>query len=230
MASFLAKINAEKQDVVTNYYENLSKAEDNREKEKKAAISIQTTFRMYLILTLFKTTKRAVRNIERIWKGFKVRRLFLKLMREEKRRMQMVFFNAMATIIQKIFRGYYVRKYKHDFYARKTYLSKVVLKNEEVRDKLEEFRRTSEEEEEKRKEEIARLELTKVASNVHHLCSTKAIPGVFNSPYVSNEMKPQIFNVGVETHLKTTFKSNYKWKAPNKKKINYFKQTLTNHY
>ena len=169
MASFLQNLNDEKQSVVVDYYDKMNLAEDNREREKKAAIGIQTTFRMYLILTWFKTTKRAVRNIERIWKGFKIRRMFLKLAREEKRRMQMVFFDSMASIIQKIFRGYYVRKYKHDFYARKTYLNKVAQKNEEVRNKLEEFKRSSEEEEEKRREEIARLELTKVASNVHHL-------------------------------------------------------------
>ena len=142
--------------------------------------------------------------------------------------MQMRYFHTVASIIQKIFRGYYVRKYKHDFYARKRYLTNVAQKNHEVRQKLDDFRKTSEIEEQKRKEEIARMELTKVASNVHHLCSTKAVPGVFNSPYISEEMKPQIFNVDVETHLKSTFKANYQWKAPNRKKINYFKQTMSN--
>ena len=67
------------------------------------------------------------------------------------------------------FRGYYVRKYKHDFYARKRYLNNVAQKNKEVREKLDEYRKTAEAEEQKRKEEIAKLELTKVASNVHHL-------------------------------------------------------------
>ena len=28
----------------------------------------------------------------------------------------------------------------------------------------------------------------------------------------------------IETHLKTTFKSNYNWKAPNKEKIEFFRQ------
>ena len=121
-----------------------------------------------------------------------------------------------------------MRKYKHDFYARKRYLNDVATKNDNVRNQLDDFRKTSEIEEQKRKEEIARMELTKVASNVHHLCSTQAIPGVFNSPYINEEMKPQIFNVDVETHLKSTFKSNYQWKAPGRKKINYFKHTMSN--
>lgn len=100
-------------------------------------------------------------------------------------------------------------------------------KNDNVRKNLDDFRKTAEIEEQKRKEEIARMELTKVASNVHHLCSTKAIPGVFNSPYISEDLKPQIFNVDVETHLRSTFKANYQWKPPTRKKIDHFKKTLT---
>lgn len=37
------------------------------------------------------------------------------------------------------YRGYYSRKYEHDFYARKTYLNHVMTKNEEVRKKLSEY-------------------------------------------------------------------------------------------
>ncbi len=39
------------------------------------------------------------------------------------------------------YRGYYSRKYEHDFYARKTYLNHVQTKNEEVRKKLSEYQR-----------------------------------------------------------------------------------------
>ena len=39
------------------------------------------------------------------------------------------------------YRGYYSRKYEHDFYARKTYLNHVQTKNEEVRKKLTEYQR-----------------------------------------------------------------------------------------
>ncbi len=39
------------------------------------------------------------------------------------------------------YRGYYSRKYEHDFYARKTYLNHVQTKNEEVRKKLAEYQR-----------------------------------------------------------------------------------------
>ena len=35
---------------------------------------------------------------------------------------QSKFFNEQGKIIQKYYRGFYSRKYEHDFYARKSYL------------------------------------------------------------------------------------------------------------
>jgi len=96
----------------------------------------------------------------------------------------------MATIIQKYFRGFYDRKYKHDFYARKQYLANVVKKNSEVMRELNENQKIAEIEDAKRREDVARLEMTKVAGNVHHLVSTAAIPGIYNSPFVRDGMKP----------------------------------------
>ena len=76
-----------------------------------------------------------------------------------------------------------------------------------MRKKLEEFKRQLLLEEEKRQEQTARTEFSELAGNLHHLVSTKAIPGVYNPPYVM--VKPQAFNVEIETHLRTTFSANY---------------------
>lgn len=64
--------------------------------------------------------------------------------------MQLEFFCAQATIIQKFFRGFYERKYKHDYYARKKYLENVARKNEEVRQQMDEYQKQQEIEEQKR--------------------------------------------------------------------------------
>jgi hypothetical protein len=76
-------------------------------------------------------------------------------------------------------------------------------------------------EEQKRQEQTARTEFAELAGNLHHLVSTKAIPGVYNPPFVA--LKPQAFNVEVEQHLKSTFKVNYEWRPPNKEKIEFFR-------
>ena len=119
------------------------------------------------------------------------------------------------------YRGFYSRKYEHDFYARKKYLQHVETKNDEVRRNLDDHHKKSAQEEQKRQEQSARTEFAELAGNLHHLTSTKAVPGVYNPPY--SHLKPQAFNVDIETHLKSTFKSNYQWKPPSKEKIGFFR-------
>jgi len=41
----------------------------------------------------------------------------------------MSYFAQQATLIQKVFRGFYLRKYKHDFYSRKEELNALLMKN-----------------------------------------------------------------------------------------------------
>ena len=135
---------------------------------------------------------------------------------------QSKFFNEQAKIIQKYYRGFYSRKYEHDFYARKSYLQHVQTKNEEVRKQLESFARKTALEEAKLQEQTARTEFHELASNLHHLASTKVIPGVYNPPY--SQLKPQAFNVDIETHLKSTFKANYNWKPASQEKIEFFRE------
>ena len=86
------------------------------------------------------------------------------------------------------YRGYYSRRWEHDFYARKKYLQYVETKNEEVRRNLQEHNTQIGGDEQKRQEQCARTEFTQLAGNLHHLSSTKAIPGVYNPPY--SQLKP----------------------------------------
>lgn len=55
-----------------------------------------------------------------------------------------------------------------------------------------------------------RSDFHKVSSKLHHLVSTKMIPGVYNSPYVPEESKPIVFSANVETHLKLNVKDALK--------------------
>ena len=110
---------------------------------------------MYKVVTNFKTIKRAVQTIQCRWKGHKGRIHFLETQQREKQAQQLEFFSTMATTIQKFFKGYYERKYKHDFYARKRYLENVVRKNEETLMQLDDHRKQLEIEEQKNAEDIA---------------------------------------------------------------------------
>ena len=91
---------------------------------------------------------------------------------------------------------------------------------------MEDYAKTKVMEEQKRKEEAARAEFNEIAKNLHHLVSTRATPGVYNSPFMPTGVKPQAFNVDIETHLRTAFKSTYHWKAPDKTNIEIHKKYI----
>ncbi|KAI3377773.1 hypothetical protein L3Q82_008920, partial [Scortum barcoo] len=97
--------------------------------------------------------------------------------------MKMNFYEEMAVRIQRRWRGFFVRKYVHNFYARKSYLEGLCRKNEIVRrelDELEELQRRERNCLEMVKEQTAKVYQ---AHRLHHLLSTKQCPGVFNSPF-----------------------------------------------
>ena len=52
----------------------------------------------------------------------------------------MGFFHYQAHIIQKNFRGYYSRRYYHDFFARKAYINSIMNKSEALKQQLQEHR------------------------------------------------------------------------------------------
>ena len=222
MAALLRKREKRHRDLVDQYYAMLNEAEKFRDQENAAAVTIQKDWRMLKVKWTFEDKKRATQKIQRIWRGYVGRCHFTNKKQGEMEQKQSKFFHEQAKIIQKYYRGYYSRKYEHDFYARKSYLQHVQTKNEEVRKQLEEFQKRAALEEAKLQEQTARTEFHELASNLHHLASTKAVAGVYNPPYSS--LKPQAFNVDIETHLKSTFKSNYTWKPPSKEKIEFFRQ------
>lgn len=97
--------------------------------------------------------------------------------------MRMNHYNAMAVMVQKFWRGSYVRKHIHDFYARKRYLNGLLVKNEMMRRKIDRF--VEETNSELRYVNKGKFEdyLQRLAKQSHHLISTTKIPGIYNSPF-----------------------------------------------
>ncbi|PVD26298.1 hypothetical protein C0Q70_13969 [Pomacea canaliculata] len=98
--------------------------------------------------------------------------------------MKLNYYNLMASKIQKIWRGYYVRKYVFDFYSRRRYIEALKLKNEIIRIELQEYiehqtilhKRIQEERDKQMSEYNARKN--------HYLVSTYVQPGIYNSPFL----------------------------------------------
>ena len=102
--------------------------------------------------------------------------------------------------------GYKYRKYKRDYKARKKYLEETNIINKETLNLLGDWANNMLYQREKDMYDNQRNTFDNLASNLHHLISTKSIPGVYNSPYFPDENKPQVFGANVENHLKNNIK------------------------
>uniref|UniRef100_A0A3Q4GHX1 Spermatogenesis associated 17 n=1 Tax=Neolamprologus brichardi TaxID=32507 RepID=A0A3Q4GHX1_NEOBR len=153
-------------------------ADENREKENQAATQIQSWFRGCKVRAYLSHLHKKAIIIQKIWRGFTARALsYLNVTFK----LHKNFCNP--TQIQRTWRGFFVRKYIHNFYARKKYMEGLVMKNELVRrelDQLEELQKRERECLDMVKEHTAKV---CQAHRLHHLLSTKQCPGVFNSPF-----------------------------------------------
>ncbi|TMS13055.1 hypothetical protein E3U43_018130 [Larimichthys crocea] len=179
----LLQIKSQVKEFQQEYVDKNSYAEENRQKENQAATRIQSWFRACKVRAYLSHLHKQAVIIQKIWRGFTARARFRQMVKAAYFIMKMNFYEEMAVRIQRRWRGFFVRKYIHNFYARKSYLEGVSQKNELVRQELDEL-------EELQKRERDCLEMVKEqtakvyqAYRLHHLLSTKQCPGVFNSPF-----------------------------------------------
>ncbi|XP_069030149.1 spermatogenesis-associated protein 17 isoform X2 [Embiotoca jacksoni] len=179
----LLKIQSEVEEFKKEYFYRNSQAEETRQKENHAATQIQSWFRACKVRAYLSHLHKKAIIIQKIWRGFTARARVRQMVKEAYFIMKMNFYNEMAVRIQRQWRGFFVKKYIHNFYARKRYMEGLAVKNELVRRELDEL------EELKKRErdclEMVREQTAKVyqAHRLHHLLSTKQCPGVFNSPF-----------------------------------------------
>ncbi|XP_034436779.1 spermatogenesis-associated protein 17 [Hippoglossus hippoglossus] len=179
----LVKVKGEAEEFQRDLFRRISQAEENRQRENQAATRIQSWFRACKVQAYLSHLHKKAIIIQKIWWGFTARARFRQMVKAAYFIMKMNFYDEMAVRIQRRWKGYFVRKYIHNFYARRRYLDGLSRKNELVRRELDEL-------EELQKRERDCLQVVKEQTNrvyqahrLHHLLSTKQCPGVFNSPF-----------------------------------------------
>lgn len=80
---------------------------------------------------------RAIILIQKMYRGWLARKRFRALVFTSLDNARMAYYHRHATTIQKMWRGYYTRKYIHNYYARKAYLHGLTLKNDHARRQIE---------------------------------------------------------------------------------------------
>nr|XP_039252289.1 spermatogenesis-associated protein 17-like [Styela clava] len=211
MAKFLRLLGKEKE-LVKDKYKSHEDAEANRIFEYNNAVVIQSWYRGLRVRHYLRHLQNCSIVIQRNWRGFMGRRFYRILVRNLVMVMRMNFYNCMATRIQKIWRGFYVREHVHNFYARKRYLEALAIKNQIVRNELDEYQEQLETDRKKRKHDELEKKLHYQARKHHYLLSTHQKPGIYNSPFwpYPHEMEFRLRAAQPLDHKQKTKQAQYK--------------------
>lgn len=186
-----------------------------RKKEGDAAVKIHSWFRRIQVQKYLRHQHECATLIQRAYRAYTTRKWYRRKVQEKVIELMKSYYDEMATKIQSLWKGYFTRKYKFNFYTRKTYLDALLLKNESIRLELEQIgleNCTRKREEETQKQmNLVTMEMRKN----HHLLSTAVCPGIYNNSMESLEcsirnMKPfskkerlTMKQKKMERHLKT---------------------------
>lgn len=165
--------------VVEDVFSAAREAEQNRDREYKAALLIQAVMRGVRTRQFIKYLHHCAVRIQKTWRGYLGRQEYHRKLVIKVEERQLNYFHCMATKIKKVWKGHYVRTHVYDYYAMKKYLGALEEKNEIVRQRLREY---SEEmmHREEMEEQAKELEMyNKYARSCHFMMSTQVKAGVF---------------------------------------------------
>lgn len=212
MAKLLEEYKHAHKDLIRSYYDNLNESEKYKYQELKAIVVFQKYSRRLICRKRFLLLKNQSLEIQKSFRGYLARANHQKDVAEQNDNLMKQFFEYHRAIIVKHWLGYKCRKYVMDYHANRKWLKMTKLKNEEMLEKMKEYGENLREEMERKKDEDQRRQFNEIAKNLHHLVSTKAIPGVYNPPHMQEQIRPQVFNADVETHLRSIFKVSFRIK------------------
>jgi len=107
------------------YYLRANECEKQWARDNAAALKIQSKFKMYIKRKEFLGKKAAAIKIETHFRAYYARKHFKERREAHINKQHLSYFAQQAILIQKIFRGYYIRKVMHNFYMRKQELKEL---------------------------------------------------------------------------------------------------------
>ena len=198
-----------KYDMIQSYFDSLNEKEKFKYIELKAAIVFQKYARRLICRKRFLLLKTQALEVQKALRGYLARANHQKDVEEQNDNLMKQFFEYHISIIIKHWLGYKCRKNVMDYHANRKWLEVTRKKNEETLIELKEQAAKRQYELDRENEENQRRNFVNIAKNLHHLVSTKTIPGVYNTPFLPAELKPQVYNADIEEHLRGIFKSSY---------------------
>ena len=209
MSIYAQHLNDIKYDMIQSYFDSLNEKEKFKYIELKAAIVFQKYARRLICRKRFLLLKTQALEVQKALRGYLARANHQKDVEEQNDNLMKQFFEYHISIIIKHWLGYKCRKNVMDYHANRKWLEVTRKKNEETLIELKEQAAKRQYELDRQNEENQRRNFVNIAKNLHHLVSTKTIPGVYNTPFLPAELKPQVYNADIEEHLRGIFKSSY---------------------
>ena len=208
MSQYKNEIEKIRQELIEGYFDDLNKKEANQEIELNAAIVFQKYARRLLCRKRFLILKAQALEVQKALRGYLARANHQQEVAEQNDNIMTEFYKYQVSIIQRHWEGYKCRKNVMDYYANRKWLEETKKKNEETLSEMREYAQKKQYDLDRQIEENQRRNFVNIAKNLHHLISTKEIPGIYNTPYLPAELKPQVYNADIEEHLKAIFKSS----------------------
>lgn len=194
----------------------LEQANDASEAENSSANKIQRLFRGWRTRVYIYKINLAAGEIERIFRGHSGRSICRRMVQEHTTSRNFAVFEYFALQLQKSFRGYYSRKYRQNHHLRKLYLENVKHAGEKVRESMDAYAEKMRQDEEDRALERKELKFKELTENLHHLVSTRQVPGIYN-PRTSLLEQPTVNDVPVESCLRGAVKDLLRTRGVTKK-------------
>jgi len=183
----------------------LKDASDAAALEYDSAMRIQRLFRGQFIRAWVEEMRVASIGIERVYRGHAARLIADAAAKDSTLFEEAAIFHYHCIMVQRAFRGYYSRRYYHDYSARKKYIDSIKSKNEDRRATLSAHREALVAADQERAAVAAKEEFEAVTQNLHHLVSTAHIAGIYNTPYMTEQ--PTAMGLPLEHHLRTGVKN-----------------------
>jgi len=177
-----ASIYRERNKIVDMFFHEVEEAQLNRQKEFDAAVLLQSVWRRHIVLRQMTILHYNANLIQNIWRRYRAQIEYRCRKVEKETKDRIAFFNQMARIIQKTWRGYDCRRHVFDFYKQKGFLNDVQQKNNEMNKMLDNHYAQTAEMEKTFKEEASNSKNLQNALKSHYLVSTAAIPSIFQPP------------------------------------------------
>ena len=201
----LVGIKARKQSFIESIKAAKADAVANGPKEGEAAIHIQRCFRGSIDRGYIAFKSGKATEIQRCFRGHCDRQEFHERKMKKRDKRTYALFKYFAMQLQRVFRGYYSRKYKSNHSDRKRFIGDLEETGRKVREMMYTYSMDQAIREEREAKEKEDRDFEFYASNLHHLMSTRAIPGVFNPPK-EYMIAPTWRDQTVEDHVRNTIK------------------------